>query len=410
MPATAPRPLLDVFPYEILEKIVFSIPTYEPRDLRNCALASKAFIFPAQRSIFFNICLWKATYAPALIYLFKRSPHLGTYVRELELAAHPTTTRDAERVAILFKLMPSVRRLTINRLHGEAPWDIMRGALEEVILPQLRCMNIRYIYNAPVWLMSSCRQLDELHVNDCPGVIDETRMGGIRPADPLPLRYLRIAHVSQGFFDLLCRSVTQLVALDLPLRDYMYGGTDRANMSLPRVSELMNPMVNTLVFLNVDAWPILHLNDRKISDHPFFIGRYPHLRYFSIRLSVSTDFDEDEDVDPEDLETQLTWLSTMLHEIPSSHPHHLTYLGVSLDNWWSPDHKKESIQVAWSQLDSVLGGNQSMIVFPHMKVVQFPPSTTAERTTGNIEKLLPMVHRRGLLVLNTKRPSWELVR
>ncbi|KAH8824828.1 hypothetical protein DL96DRAFT_1610987 [Flagelloscypha sp. PMI_526] len=254
------RPLLDTFPYEILEKIIFSIPTYEKKDLRNCALASKALIVPAQRSIFFNICLWDDSYAPALIYLFKRSPHLGAYVRELELTCHPRSTRGAENAAQLFKLMPSVRCLYLNRLDTKTPWEVMKSSLEDVILPRLRCLRIWCVDDGPVWLVSSCRQLDELHVNDCPSVLDETSVVGLQRVDSLPLRYLSIADLGSELFDFLRRSVTQLVTLDLPICDGRYNTVeDRSRMPLTRLPELMNPMANTLVCLKVDAWPILHL-------------------------------------------------------------------------------------------------------------------------------------------------------
>ncbi|KAH8824833.1 hypothetical protein DL96DRAFT_1611006 [Flagelloscypha sp. PMI_526] len=404
MLATSPRPILDVFPYEILEKIIFNIPTHEKRNLQNCALASKVFIFPAQQSIFFNVRLgWKASNAPYLIDVFKHSPHLGTFVRELDLAAHPKSAQDAEHAATLFRFMPSVRSLIITKLDYETPWDIMRSSLEDVILPQLRYLRMWCVYDAPVWLLSGCRQLDELHLNDCPSVLDGLPALKVQEIDLLPLRYLRIAHLSHAAVDFLCSTVTQLVALDLPIRGGRFNAGNRSDMPLTRLFKFMNPMANSLVYLDIDAWPVLHLKDRKITDHPFFIGRYPHLRYFYIHLSIGPVLVHDED-----LKTQLAWLSSMLREEPSSYPHPLTYIGIQLDKWWTFKPTEQPMEMIWDRLDLALGGDQP-VIYPQLKELQFSPKPRIKHATDNMEKLLPLVRERGVLIVDQKRHSWSLV-
>ncbi|KAH8824879.1 hypothetical protein DL96DRAFT_148184 [Flagelloscypha sp. PMI_526] len=406
----APQPPPSVLPYEILEKIVSKIPISEKCTLRSCALTSKAFLFPAQCSIFFEISLRTATYVPILVDIFKASPHLGTYVRELELDGHPESTRDAEQLALLFRLMPSVHRLLVTRISHEALWDIMRSALEEVILPQLRYLNIWQTCSAPLWLLSSSHPLNELKLNDCPkSVVDNVTLGAgsVQRVNPLPLRYLRIAHSSDTLDDLLLHSVTQLVALELPIRTRFHGGlSDRSELPLQRVAKLMSPMVNTLVCLDIDAWPILCLSEIKISDHPFFIGRYPCLRYFSIHLRL--EFIDDHNFVANDLNAQMEWLSNMLNEVPSSHPHPLTYLDIYLDKWWLIVDSDASMQALWSKLDLALAGDRSN-TFPHMKALRFSPKTRAEYVTDDMELLLPLVDARGVLVLNKDRRSWRSV-
>ncbi|KAH8824829.1 hypothetical protein DL96DRAFT_146807 [Flagelloscypha sp. PMI_526] len=416
----APRQLLDIFPYEVFEKIVFSIPIYETRDLRNCALASKAFLVPAQQSIFFSVHLGrKASNLLDFVNILKRSPHLGTYVRGLDLNLHPTSTREAEHAAAVFRLMPSVRRLVLSKLGYGTPWDIMRSALEDVILPQLRYLSMWSVYDAPAWLVSSCRQLDELYLNDCSLGLDETPVVGVHQVDPIPLRYLHIADLGNELFDFLRRSVTQLVAFNLPLRDYMYGGFgDRSDISLTRLPELMNPMANTLVSLNIDAWPNLHMSmssprwfhfftfilvdDRKMTEHPFFIGRYPRLRYFAIRLGFGPDFAEEHDELPvEDLETQIAWLSNMLCEVPSSSAHPLGYVCICLEKWWMPEHTKQPMDIAWRRLDLALAGDQS-IAYPRLKELQFSPKNHTEHATDSIEIFFPLLQERGVLVVNKR--------
>ncbi|KAH8833274.1 hypothetical protein DL96DRAFT_718634 [Flagelloscypha sp. PMI_526] len=406
MPAAAPKLLLDILPYEVIEKIIFNIPNYETRDLKNCALASKAFIFSAQQSMFFKICLWKQSFTPGLIHLFENSPHLGTYVRELELDGHPRSTSDAEYVATLFRLMPSICSLILNRLEDEAPWEIIRSALEDVVLPQLHYLSIWCVYDAPVWIVKSCRQLTELHLNDCPLVLDDTSVVSIQQADMLPLRELRISELRDELLGFLCRSVTQLEVLKLPIYDGMYESScDRSYMPLRRLPPLVKPMADTLVCLDIDAWPILHLNDRKISDHPFFVGQYPRLRYFYIRLGVGLGFSEEDGLVAESLDTQLAWLSSMLCEVPSSRLHPLTYIGISLYKWWALEHTEEAVKTTWSKLDLALAGDQSVAhaTYPHLKELQFSPKGYPEHATDNMKKLLPLVCERGILVVNKSR-------
>ncbi|KAH8804027.1 hypothetical protein DL96DRAFT_1633078 [Flagelloscypha sp. PMI_526] len=303
--------------------------------------------------------------------------------------------------------MPSVRSLRLNRLEDETPWEIIRSTLEDVILPQLHYLSIWCVYDAPVWVVSSCHQLNELYLNDCPSVLDDASVVSIRQVNPLPLRYLRISELSNELFDFLCRSVTQLEALELPIYEGVYEtACDRVYMPLRRLPALMKPMVNTLVCLDIDAWPILHFSrpfsllaaffllifiyvgDRKVSDHPFFVGQYPHLRYFYIGLGVSLDLAEDDDgLVAENLETQLTWLSNMLQEEPSFRPHPLGYIGISLYNWWALEHTNQAVKKVWGELDLALAGDQSIAraAYPNLKELQLSPKTTAKHGTEHIK-------------------------
>ncbi|KAH8824834.1 hypothetical protein DL96DRAFT_1611008 [Flagelloscypha sp. PMI_526] len=193
------------------------------------------------------------------------------------------------------------------------------------------------------------------------------------------------------------------------MRDWWYGiEEDRTDMPLTRLTELMNPMANTLVYLDIDAWPILHPNDRKITNHPFFIGQYPHLRYFYIRLGVPR-FREHDDLQVEDLATQIAWLSSMLCEKPSTYSHPLSYINIHLDKWWWLDHTNQPTQITWHTLDLALAGNHS-ITYTHLKELQLSPVFEVEDATYDIEKLLPLALERGVLVVTKEREGWSLLR
>ncbi|KAH8824737.1 hypothetical protein DL96DRAFT_1818400 [Flagelloscypha sp. PMI_526] len=396
-----PASLLDLIPIEVVHHIIFYIPNWRESDLRSCALTCHALVQPAQIELFSRIGIWNIQQAQNLSDIFTTSPYLGSYVIHLEMISRGVSTATADFCSKLFGFMPSLKKLNLRESFGQQQWEAVRGAFM-LILPKIESLNITYMNQVPLWVVSSCRRLQSLDVYDGYFIDDPFSTTG-RDIQPLPLQRLSIAGIMKEdkqtispLFDLLVRSASTIVSLDTPTNIGPFGGMgDRWDWPLGSAPELLNPMRNTLVSLSLDYWENLRTDSWSPHEHPFSIGRYSHLREFSIRFEPDIDEDEPE-LDGQafsQFAAEITWLAQKLEIISTPHP--LSRIRVGIECWAVLNPNHERIFAAWKRLDRAL---ERQTVLPCFKA--FFVEKHYKKGPANIMKqLLPETDARGLLVL-----------
>ncbi|KAH8835027.1 hypothetical protein DL96DRAFT_1572595 [Flagelloscypha sp. PMI_526] len=400
-----PTSLLDLIPTEVVHHIVFYIPNWQESDLRSCALTCRALVRPAQMELFSRVGIWNAQEAQSLLDILTHSPHLGSYVIHLEMNSRGVFPATVGVCHKLFGFLPAVRKLNLRNIFEREPWEAVRDAFM-LILPKIESLGITYMRQVPLWVVSSCRQLQSLYVYDGYFVDDAFRtIGETVDVQPLPLHRLSIAGIIKEdnrtispLFDLLVRSASNVVSLDTPANIGSYGGVGgRWDWPLRRAPDLLNPMRNTLVSLSLDYWGNLRTDSWSPHEHPFSIGRYPHLREFSIRFEPGIDEDEPEPASDDEAFSQfaaeITWLAHTLEIISTPHP--LSRIRVEVECWAVLNPNHEHIFAAWERLDSVLPRET---VLPCFKAF-FVEKHYKKGPANVMKQLLPETDARGLLVL-----------
>ncbi|KAH8824750.1 hypothetical protein DL96DRAFT_218715 [Flagelloscypha sp. PMI_526] len=401
-----PPSLLDLIPLEIVHHIISYIPSWQKCDLHSCALTCRTLVQPVQMKLFSRIGIWKVQHARNLLSILTTSPYLGTYVNHLEMNSSGVCKATVDLCPKLLGHMTSLKKLGMRDFFGQEPWEAARDAFM-LILPKVESLGLMYMREVPLWVVSSCRQLQFLYVYDGYFVVDPLdSTGRIESLQPLPLQSLSIAGIMNEdketispLFELLVLSAKTVVSLDTPTDIGPYGGKgDRWDWPLGRAPELLNPMRNTLVTLTLDHWEALYVDRWSPCEHPFSIARYPHLREFSIRFEPNIDEDEPESVSDEEAFSQfaseIAWLAQTLEVISTPHP--LSQIRLEIECWTVLNPGHPLISVAWKRLDRVL---QRRKVLPNFKA--FLVSRHYSKGPACVVKqLLLETDKRGVLVLD----------
>ncbi|KAH8827248.1 hypothetical protein DL96DRAFT_1681060 [Flagelloscypha sp. PMI_526] len=394
-------------PPEIIEVIISYVQhalslDYSP-DLESCSLTCRALVRPSQARLFYKIELLMDHEPLQLLRILSSSPHLGKYIVKLRLSgsAVPPQSVDAQWPWMsLFGAMSSITNLHLCNFRGHEPLTQLKPILEDSILRRVQHLYITDAIWLPIWLVSCCTQLKAIHVSDASFTVNRGDPNPKR-CDPLPLEKIELGMISAygALFDVLLRSGTKVVSFEV-----VKGGgiTKKSAAELSMFTHLFQLMRGTLVHLDIDYWGKAYAAYKQPSTHPFFIGHFPHLRCFHMRIEQSRARSTVLlDRLYRHFATQITWLAGTLRAINTTHPLHRIEIGIShyAALVEPPAEALEDtlcIVTAWHELDEALDRSS---VLPQLKTVTIKP-WYKPGPAYTAPQLLPAIHKRGLLVNN----------
>ncbi|KAJ7432211.1 hypothetical protein B0H11DRAFT_820914 [Mycena galericulata] len=151
-------------PAELFDAIVGEV--HDQPTLRSCALAATSFLSPSQRNIFRSLRLCRKSSAPPgyrslkdAAALFKASPHLGTYVRDLTIEL-PDSPPKLAAWNVILRSAQNVERLVVSgrSTFGSGEAASLQTLLDYLALPslgRLHLMNMRVIPSALILAATS---------------------------------------------------------------------------------------------------------------------------------------------------------------------------------------------------------------------------------------------------------------
>jgi hypothetical protein len=187
-------------PPELCEAIIDQIPTQDRLALQNCALVCHLFALRAQRILFKSITLsrphkgfrWNVLSlrhpSRRFFTLLNGSPHLGTYVEELEIAdnAHLSFYREElswirqdMALPIIISKLDNLRHLSIsgihtgNRLNFNAWTEALKSALlKRCQSPLLTKISLKYVRNVPISIFLQAPALESVDLFKSVFIVD----------------------------------------------------------------------------------------------------------------------------------------------------------------------------------------------------------------------------------------------
>ncbi|KAJ6452752.1 hypothetical protein C8R45DRAFT_637896 [Mycena sanguinolenta] len=165
-------------------------------DMESLILVSRAFVSPGQCRLFRSITLAMADTIIGLSNILSESPHIGAYVRDLQLRIHIPPRNIQGRLAQAIQALSEVQRITISALSGhwlawswnECSEDLKTAFISLFSLPTIRSLALVGCCGVPTALIShalACYEEVILQVRDIDVAKCQISFGKTRETAPL---------------------------------------------------------------------------------------------------------------------------------------------------------------------------------------------------------------------------------
>lgn len=144
------------FPLDLMEAIMDEL-SDDKKALLKCSLLSKSFINSTRRHLFFTITIDSSNACLRLLGLLKESPHLGLYVRRLEIKMEPKVREDVfwwasqpKAFSSILRILRVHKRITSVNVDLETTRAISRVVLYDKMPVEVQSAFIEFLRSSPL--------------------------------------------------------------------------------------------------------------------------------------------------------------------------------------------------------------------------------------------------------------------